>query len=127
MTRSLLETDGYKFSMAEAGYPLRQETFSYTHRKGGWQFLPVDVAEVVRDLLPVASADDYAWLDTHGYFQGGAFRSAIARHDRVRVDAMPKGSWFWEREPVFTVTGPSALASWLEPLILQLHYATWIA
>ena len=35
MATSLLATDGYKFSMAEAGWPLRKETFYYTHRKGG--------------------------------------------------------------------------------------------
>lgn len=127
MPSSILDTDGYKFSMAEAGYPLRRETFVYTHRKGGWQFLPVDVEAHVRALLPVASADDYAWLDTHGYFQGGAFRQAVTRHDEITVDAMPMGSWFFDREIVFSVTGPSSLVSWLEPLVLQLHYRIQVA
>ena len=40
MAQSLLATDGYKFSMAEAGWPLRTETFYYSHRKGGPQVLP---------------------------------------------------------------------------------------
>jgi len=30
MAQSLLATDGYKFSMAEAGWPLRTETFYYS-------------------------------------------------------------------------------------------------
>ena len=42
MTRSLLATDAYKFSMAAAGFPLRTETFTYTHRRGGPHFLPFD-------------------------------------------------------------------------------------
>jgi hypothetical protein len=32
---SPLCTDAYKFSMAEAGWPLRTEIFYYAHRKGG--------------------------------------------------------------------------------------------
>ena len=35
MSTSLIHTDGYKFSMAEAGWPLRRETFYYCHRRGG--------------------------------------------------------------------------------------------
>jgi hypothetical protein len=38
--------------MAEAGWPLRTETFYYSHRKGGPQVLPVDVPAFVRSLLP---------------------------------------------------------------------------
>ena len=52
MAQSLLATDGYKFSMAEAGWPLRRETFYYSHRKGGPQVLPLDVPAFVRSLLP---------------------------------------------------------------------------
>src|SRR5262245_61528828 len=43
MAQSLLANDEYKFSTAEAGWPLRTETFYYSHRKGGPQVLPVDV------------------------------------------------------------------------------------
>jgi nicotinate phosphoribosyltransferase len=32
MAQSLLATDGYKFSMAEAGWPLRTETFHYSQQ-----------------------------------------------------------------------------------------------
>ena len=62
MAQSLLATDGYKFSMAEAGWPLRIETFSYSHRKGGPQVLPVDVPAFVRSLLPGPADDDYRYL-----------------------------------------------------------------
>lgn len=124
---SLLETDGYKFSMAEAGFPLRHETFYYTHRKGGWQYLPVDVEAFVQGLLPTPASSDYAYLDSHGYFQGGAFRQAITQTDRVKITGLPKWSWFYDREPVFSVTGPSAIPSWLEPLVLQLHFRIQVA
>src|SRR4030095_12224106 len=39
----------------------------------------------------------------------------------------PGGGCFAAREPVFTVTGPSALVSWLEPLVLMLHYRIQVA
>ena len=124
---SILETDGYKFSMAEAGFPLRDETFYYSHRKGGWQFLPIDVEDFIRKNLPTASPEDYTYLDSHGYFQGGAFRQAITLHDRVRVTSLPKGAWFYDREPVFSVHGPSALVSWLEPVVLQINFRIQVA
>jgi hypothetical protein len=62
MAQSLLATDGYKFSMAEAGWPLRTEAFYYSHRKGGPQVLPVDVPAFVRSLLPRPADDDYRYL-----------------------------------------------------------------
>jgi len=40
---SILASDGYKFSMAEAGFPLRPETFYGSHRRGGWQCVPLDI------------------------------------------------------------------------------------
>ena len=43
MRTSMLATDGYKFSMAEAGWPLRDETFHAVLRRGGLQVLPFDV------------------------------------------------------------------------------------
>jgi len=67
MAQSLLATDGYKFSMAEAGWPLRTETFYYSHRKGGLQVLPVDVPAFVRSLLPRPADDDYRYLAEHSY------------------------------------------------------------
>jgi nicotinate phosphoribosyltransferase len=125
----LLATDGYKFSMAEAGFALRTETFYYSHRAGGPHFLPMDVPAVVRSLLPqVVGAQGGAhdvFLAEHGYRLGGAFWAAM--QGAVQVRALPAGSWFFDREPAFSVTGPSALVSWLEPLLLQLHYQVQVA
>lgn len=126
-TISGLETDGYKFSMAEAGWPLRTETFYYSHRKGGLQVLPIDVQRFVRRHLPRPEADDYVFLSRHGYEMGGGFRAAIELGDRLVVATIPEGARFCDREPVFTLTGPSALVSWLEPLLLQIHFRIQVA
>ncbi|MBI4863080.1 MAG: nicotinate phosphoribosyltransferase [Candidatus Riflebacteria bacterium] len=127
MSSSLLATDGYKFSMAEAGWPLRDECFYYTHRRGGIGVVPVDLEAFVRDLLPEPGPDDYRYLADHDYEMGAGFKTAMVLRDRVRVRAIPRGSAFVEREPVFTVAGPSALVSWLEPLALQLNYRIQVA
>jgi nicotinic acid phosphoribosyltransferase len=124
---SLLATDGYKFSMAEAGWPLRVETFYYAQRKGGPGFLPFDARAEVAKLLPSATGDDFAYLAAHEYEMGIGFKAAVALREAIAVHALPKGSWFMPREPVFSVTGPSALASWLEPLVLQLNYRIQVA
>ncbi len=123
---SVLETDGYKFSMAAAGFPLRTETFYYSHRKGGPHYLPFDVEKEIRALLPGTKANDDRFLTASGYEMGGAFWAAL-ENGTITVKALPKGTWFFDREPVFTVTGPSALVSWLEPLVLQFHYRIQVA
>jgi nicotinic acid phosphoribosyltransferase len=129
MPSPLLATDGYKFSMAEAGWPLRQETFYYSHRRGGPHYLPFDAAEMVKSLLPLPDAAEIEtarkYLAESGYEMGGGFWDALLLG--VEVKSIPKGTWFFDREPAFTVTGPSALVSWLEPLVLQLHYRIQIA
>lgn len=127
MASSLLATDGYKFSMAEAGWPLRQETFYYAHRKGGVQVLPVDVEALVRRLLPEPTEADYAWLARYGYEMGAGFKAAVLRRERLTVHTLPRGALFYPREPVFSVSGPSALVSWLEPLLLQIHFRIQVA
>ena len=114
MAQSLLATDGYKFSMAEAGWPLRTETFYYSHRKGGPQVLPVDVPAFVRSLLPRRADDDYRYLAEHSYEMGSGFKAAIVQTDALEIRALPRGAVLYDREPVFTVTGPSALVSWLD-------------
>ncbi len=127
---SLLSTDGYKFSMAEAGFPLRRETFYYTHRRGGPQVVPFDVAAEIERLVPTPTAADYTYLATHEYEMGAGFKAAmrVAAPDlRLEVRALPQGAWFVPREPVFTVTGPSALVSWLEPLVLMFHFRIQVA
>jgi len=127
MPSSLLATDGYKFAMAEAGHPLRRETFYYSHRRGGPHYLPFDVATVLAEMLPDSvSAEEDAFLAGSGYTLGGGARAALA-DTQLTIRSLPRGSWFFDREPVFTVTGRSALVSWLEPLVLQLHYRVQVA
>jgi nicotinic acid phosphoribosyltransferase len=124
---SILATDGYKFSMAAAGFPLRRETFYYSHRKGGPHYLPFDVEKVIRGLLPTKMPTELEreFLIESGYDMGGAYWTAMK--GELEIKALPKGSWFFDREPAFTVTGPSALVSWLEPLVLQLHWRIQLA
>ena len=124
---TILATDGYKFSMAEAGWPLRAETFYYAQRQGGPALLPFDARAEVARLLPEAEPDDYAYLAGQEYEMGVGFKAAMVQRDAIAVRALPKGAWFLPREPVFSVTGPSALASWIEPLALQLHYRIQVA
>ncbi len=124
---SVLATDGYKFSMAEAGWPLRTETFYYSHRRGGPQVFPLDVAAYVASILPEPVEEDYRFLAGHDYEMGPGFKAAIVQRDRLRIHALPRGSVFYDREPVFTMTGPSSLVSWLEPLLLMLHYRIQVA
>jgi nicotinic acid phosphoribosyltransferase len=127
---TLLDTDGYKFSMAEAGYPLRTERFYYSQRRGGWSFLPVDVAALVREELPAVTEADWDYLAAHGYRMGGAARAAWAGPalaEQITVESLPRGAWFHDREPVFTVSGPSFVVSWLEPALLRINRRIQIA
>jgi nicotinate phosphoribosyltransferase len=123
----LLVTDGYKFSMAEAGWPLRQETFYASHRKGGLQVLPFDVEAMVRGVLPVPEAGDWEFLARHDYDMCAGFKAAIALASQVQVSALPKNAVFHDREPIWSITGPSAVVSWLEPLVLMWSYRIQVA
>ncbi len=128
MTASLLATDGYKFSMAEAGWPLRRETFYSSHRKGGVQVLPFNVEAEIRRTLPKAEPADWAWLQANDYEMGGAFKAAFVAPERdLVVRSLPAFSVFHDREPIFSVTGPSAVVSWLEPLVLMWNYRIQVA
>jgi nicotinate phosphoribosyltransferase len=127
MSNSMLATDGYKLSMAEAGWPLRRETFYYSHRKGGPQLLPFDAVSELKALLPTPKASDYAFLTANEYEMGAGFKAAITEHQALQVRALAKGSVFYDREPLFSVTGPSALVSWLEPLLLQWSFRIQVA
>ncbi len=122
----ILETDAYKFSMAQAGWPLRQETFHYAHRRGGPQVLAVDVGAWVRELLPTVLPGELDWLADFDYEPGPASQAALET-THIRVDGLPIGAVFHDREPVFSVTGPSALVSWLEPSLLLLNYRIQVA
>jgi nicotinate phosphoribosyltransferase len=127
MGTSLLATDGYKFSMAEAGWPLRKETFYYAHRKGGLQVVPLDIPSFIRDLLPEPKPEDYDFLSRNDYEMGIGFKAAIQYKDRLVIHALPRGALFHAREPILSLTGPSAMVSWLEPLLIQLNFRIQVA
>lgn len=128
MTRSILETDGYKFSMQDAGWPLRDETFVCFHRSGGPQIVPFDIGRKINDLWPHASGDDYEFLAANEYEMGVGFKSVFGqRKINLTTNSIPAFSIFYPGEPIFTLRGPSALTSWFEPLVLQLSWQIQLA
>jgi len=127
---TILATDAYKFSMAQAGFPLREETFYLSFRKGGWQYIPFDLEAKVNALLQEwlakpAGAVHEKFLQEHGYGLTPAMAEALRY--RCTIRAVPKGAWVYEREPILTVTGPSFLVSWLEPMLLWLSFPIQLA
>ncbi|WP_051327548.1 hypothetical protein [Desulfatibacillum aliphaticivorans] len=123
---NLLMTDGYKFAMGQAGFPLRKETFYLSFRRPGWYFIPFDLARAVRAMIPPApAAKEEAYLAEAGYGLTPAMKKALEAEPEIH--AAPRGSWVREREPILTVTGPSFLVSWLEPLVIWLQYPIQIA
>lgn len=129
MAISMLATDAYKFSMAQAGFPLRTETFYFSFRRGGFQTVPLDLAAHVRQLVAslTMSDEDLAFAVKHGYGPTGAMREALRDPSALSISAVPQGTWVYEREPILTVTGPSFLVSWLEPMLLWLNYPMQLA
>ena len=123
---SPLKTDGYKFSMAQAGFPLREEVFILSLRKGGPYYIPFDINAIIQALIPgPCSSKEQGFLQAHGYQMNSAMEAALK--GKVHVVAAPKGSWVLGGEPLATVRGPSFLASWLEPLGIMLNYPIQIA
>jgi len=123
---SPLLTDGYKFSMAQAGFPLRQETFTLSFRKGGPFLVPINYTSLVPQLRPRELEDaEQHWLGLQGYEMTSAMQKAL-RGD-LRIWAAPKGSWVNAGEPVITVSGPSFLVSWLEPLLIMVNFHLQVA
>lgn len=123
----MLSTDGYKFSMAQAGFPLRRETFYLSFRRGGWQYVPFDLAARVRAAAQVeitAAHRDY--LRAAGYGLSGGMESAMDA-TALEVRAVPPRTWVHAREPILSVTGPSFLVSWLEPSLLRLNFSIQLA
>jgi len=123
---SALMTDGYKFSMAQAGFPLREETFYFTMRRGGPHYIPFNMREVVEAMLPeMPTVKESAFLTANGYGLTQAMEEAL--RGKVTMTCAPKGSWVLAKEPVLTVTGPSFLVSWLEPLVIMLNFSIQVA
>lgn len=123
---SALMTDGYKFSMAQAGFPLRDETFYGVLRKGGPHYIPWDVRDLIPLLLPtLPTAKEAAFLTANGYGMNPAMEKAL--QGTVKITGVPAGAWVLAGEPIYTVSGPSFLASWLEPLGIMLHFQIQVA
>lgn len=117
---SALMTDAYKFSMAQAGFPLRRERFVLSFRKGGPFFIPCDLAKVVKNMLPsLPTVKEAAFLTANGYGMTPAMEQAL--QGDIEIWCAPDHSWVYATEPILTVTGPSFLVSWLEPLLIMLN------
>jgi len=76
--------------MAEAGWPLRRETFYYSHRKGGLQVLPFDVEAELSKVLPEARPGDWEYLSKNDYElglggEGGAGSRELRRAGAAEV------------------------------------------
>jgi len=124
--RSPLATDGYKFSMAQAGNPLRHETFYLHFRKGGGQFLPFNFAEVIQLLKPrPVNSREQGFLAANGYAMTSAME--VALQGDLEVWGQPKHSWANEHEPLVTPSGPSFLVSWMEAMGIAFHFPIQIA
>lgn len=127
---SVLMTDAYKSSMAQAGFPLRPETFNLTLRRGGPHFLPFNFAEVARHLLlgMAWGPGEKEWnqRSTNPYQCTAAMLSAL-ESDQIEVWSPPAGSWVGNGEPILTVTAPSFKASWLEPLAIMFRFPIQVA
>jgi len=133
---NLLRTDGYKFSMAQAGYPLRRERFYFSFRRGGWQYVDLDLKTLVKNLLPTAPTDltRTEFEQEADYLAGNNYRLTEAMRETLRgetlVEAVPKGTWICNQEPLLTVEAPSFVASQPEANITMLNYqiqlTTWL-
>jgi nicotinic acid phosphoribosyltransferase len=121
---NVLMSDGYKFSMAQAGFPLREETFYLSFRKPGRYYIPFDLERIVNALLPDSCAG-LSFASQYGYGLTSGMEDAV--EGKVRVWCAPKGSWVLQREPILTVTGPSFLVSWLEPMLIWLQFPIQVA
>lgn len=123
---SPLLTDGYKFSMGQAGAPLRQETFCLTFRHGDPLLVPFDFKEVIDRIRPrMPDTKELGFLAANGYSMSSAMEKALQAD--LEVWAAPKGSWVMPGEPVLTITGPSFLVSWLEPLVIAFNFPMQVA
>ena len=118
--------DAYKLAMAQAGFPLREETFVLCFRKGGPYYNPFDLELMVNAFLPQpVSSKEAAFMTANGYSMSPAMEKALTMP--VKVKAAPKGTWIAAGTPVLTVTGPSFLVSWLEHFMIMLQYPIQIA
>lgn len=131
MKPSVLMTDAYKLPMAQAGFPLRTESFYLSFRKQGAYYIPFDIAEILRALLPTGQGvtlieDQFLrGYESNGYDLSPAMIKAL--DGKVTVTCPPKGSWVYGKEPLAVVQGPGFKVSWLEPMCIWLHFPIQIA
>jgi nicotinate phosphoribosyltransferase len=123
---SPLATDGYKFPMGQAGFPLRHEYFYLHFRRGGAQFIPFDFKAVMEALQPrLPNSREQGFLLANGYGMTPAMQAAL--QGELHVMAQPKGTWVNEKEPVLVPSGPSFLVSWYESLCIAFNFPMQIA
>lgn len=123
---SPLLSDAYKWSMAQAGSPLRPEVFVLSFRKGGPLYVPFDLRKLLGYLRPdTPTFEELAFLDSKGYSMTPAMRRALKGD--LEVWCIPKGEWAQEGTPVGTVMGPSFLSSWYEDLAISLNFVMQVA
>ncbi len=123
---SVLMTDAYKFAMAQAGDPLREETFYLSFRRPGAYLVPFDLERLVRAMVPSPPTNaEEKTLALHGYELSEGMRRALG--GALKIWAAPKGSWIREREPIVRITGPSFLVSWLESLVIWMQFPIQVA
>lgn len=123
---SVLMTDAYKFSMAQAGEPLRSEIFYLSFRRPGWYYIPFDIAKLVPLLRPAQISDSEQFaLQNSGLELNSQMKEALS--GELIVEAAPKGSWVRENEPIVSIEGPSFLVSWLEALCIWMNFPIQIA
>jgi len=125
---SVLDTDAYKLAMAQAGAPLRPETFYLTFRRmtqGPW-YNPFDLDEFFRLLRPeLPGLKQRGFLQTWGYGLTPAMEKAVLAE--IETCCIPKGAWFGPKEPLAAVRSASFLVSGMEALGLMLQYPIQIA
>ena len=123
---SPLMTDAYKNSMAQAGYPLRDETFYGGFRKPGLYFNPWHIDAVLMALKPrQPDAKEAGFLQANGYGFTPAMERALAAG--FRFEGIPKGTWFNGKEPIGFIKSSSFLASWYEPFFIMLNFSIQVA
>ena len=123
---SPLTTDGYKFAMAQSGYPLREEGFYLGFRWGGPLFIPFDFAKVIQALRPrLPNSREQGFLAANGYGMTPAMEEAL--QGDMAIWSQPKLTWANDREPVLVPEGPSFLVSWMETLAIPFHFPMQIA
>jgi len=124
--RSPLATDGYKFSMAQAGFPLRHEEFYLHFRKGGAHFIPFDFRAVIEHLRPRhPNTREQGFLLANGYGLTPAMESAL--DGDLSIYCQAKGSWANKQEPIVAMSGPSFLVSWMESLAIAFQFPMQVA